>query len=231
MTRVISLVPSVTETLLAWGVAPVAVTRFCEAPGLPTVGGTKNPDLAAIVALRPDVVFMDKEENRAPDAASLAGAGVRVVATAVRSVSDVPPALALLADAAGVEPPAEPPRAEVRVPDRPARVFVPIWRRPWMTVGAQTYGSSLLSASGFDNIFSPEADPYPTVDLSEAAARRPSAVLAPSEPYEFKEKHRPELEQVAPVVFVDGRDLFWWGVRTPGAQERLARMATGLARE
>lgn len=228
MTTVVSLVPSVTETLLSWGVTPAAVTRFCEAPGIPTVGGTKNPDVAAILALRPDVVFMDKEENRAPDASSLRDAGVKVVATAVRSLGDVAPALALLAEAAGVAAPAEPPRARTPVPGRPLRVFVPIWRRPWMTVGAPTYGSSLLSASGFDNVFAVD-DPYPAVELADATARRPDVVLAPSEPYEFKEKHRPELEQVARVQFVDGRDLFWWGARTPAALERLRGMATRLA--
>lgn len=229
MTRIVSLVPSITETLLEWGVEPVAVTRFCEAPGRPTVGGTKNPDIEAILALRPDVVFMDKEENRAPDAAALTEAGVRVIATAVRSVSDVPPALAVLADAAGLAGRPEPPRAPEPMPVPAVRVFVPIWRRPWMTVGGQTYGSSLLSESGFTNVFASGEDLYPTVDLADAAGRRPDVVLAPSEPYEFKEKHRPELEQVAPVVFVDGRDLFWWGARTPGARERLRRMATALA--
>ena len=98
-----------------------------------------------------------------------------------------------------------------------------------MTVGGQTYGSALLSVCGFDNVFASTDDPYPTVDLADAASLGPRAVLAPSEPYEFKEKHRPELEQVAPVRFVDGRDLFWWGARTPAAAERLRRMATELA--
>lgn len=229
MTRLVSLVPSITETLLEWGVTPVAVTRFCEAPGVPAVGGTKNPDLETIVALRPDVVFMDKEENRAPDAAALTEAGVRVAVTAVRSLGDVAPALALLAEAAGLAARPEPPGAALPVPDRqPVKVFVPIWRRPWMTVGGQTYGSTLLSASGFDNVFASDDDPYPTVELEDAEARRPDAVLAPSEPYEFKEKHRPELERVAPVVFVDGRDLFWWGARTPAALQRMRRMAAAL---
>lgn len=230
MSRVVSLVPSITETLLGWGVPPVAVTRFCEAPGLPTVGGTKNPDIAAIVALRPDVVLMDKEENRAPDADSLTDAGVRVAVTDVRSVQEVPAALALIAEAAGLTGVPRPaPRGDVPLPARRLSVFVPIWRRPWMTVGAATYGSSLLSSAGFDNIFASEPDPYPTVDLDAAAARRPDRVLAPSEPYEFKERHRAELEQVAPVVFVDGRDLFWWGSRTPAALGRLREMAGFLA--
>ncbi|MEY2588091.1 MAG: hypothetical protein QOJ67_75, partial [Acidimicrobiaceae bacterium] len=62
--RIVSLVPSATESLLAWGVTPVAVTRFCEQPELLAVGGTKDPDVAAIVALRPDLVVLCEEENR-----------------------------------------------------------------------------------------------------------------------------------------------------------------------
>ncbi|MFS8586549.1 MAG: helical backbone metal receptor, partial [Acidimicrobiia bacterium] len=75
--RVVSLVPSVTETLLAWGVTPVACTRFCEQPDLPHVGGTKDPDVAAIADLAPDLVVMCVEENRREDADALAEAGVR----------------------------------------------------------------------------------------------------------------------------------------------------------
>ncbi|HWE57858.1 MAG TPA: helical backbone metal receptor [Acidimicrobiales bacterium] len=225
--KVVSLVPSITESLLAWGITPIAVTRFCEVPGLATVGGTKNPDIDGIVALAPDVVFMDKEENRAPDAASLENAGVPVIATDVRSVDDVEPALARLAEAVGVVVPP----FRIPVPDkgRGVKVFVPIWRRPWMTVGGRTYGSSALTAAGFVNVYASSADPYPTVELGDVAERRPAHVLAPSEPYDFKEKHRAELEVVGPVRFVDGKDLFWWGVRTPGAVGRLREMAAALA--
>ena len=75
--RVVSLVPSVTETLLAWGVEPVAVTRFCEQPALRAVGGTKDPDIGAIVALAPDLVVVNDEENRREDAEALGAAGLR----------------------------------------------------------------------------------------------------------------------------------------------------------
>jgi ABC-type enterochelin transport system substrate-binding protein len=72
--RVVSLVPSVTETLLAWGLPVAACTRFCEQPDLVHVGGTKDPDLDAIVGLEPDVVVMDREENRRDDAEALMAA-------------------------------------------------------------------------------------------------------------------------------------------------------------
>ena len=93
-----------------------------------------------------------------------------------------------------------------------------------MTINGDTYGSSLLAEVGVANVFADHPDRYPTVeDLATVQADR---VLAPSEPYPFGERQRAELEVVAPVTFVDGRDLFWWGVRTPAAVERL-RAALG----
>jgi len=62
--RVVSLVPSVTETLVAWGVPPIACTRFCEQPDIAHVGGTKRPKLERIIELEPDLVVMCDEENR-----------------------------------------------------------------------------------------------------------------------------------------------------------------------
>src|SRR3954449_6607010 len=100
--RVVSLVPSVTETLLAWGRDPIACTRFCEQPDLPHVGGTKDPDLDGIVALRPDLVVVDEEETRREDAVALAERGIALFVTAVRSVDDVAPTLRRLADAIGL---------------------------------------------------------------------------------------------------------------------------------
>jgi ABC-type Fe3+-hydroxamate transport system substrate-binding protein len=215
--RVVSLVPSVTETLLAWGIEPIACTRFCEQPALPTVGGTKDPDVAAIVALRPDLVIVDEEENRREDHDALVDAGIAVHALAVRSVADVDGQLGPLAEIVGAR---WDPLGDLTPRARPASAFVPIWRRPWMALGVPTYGSSVLDALGIENVFAATA--YPEVTLDEARAGQPDVVLAPSEPYPFAERHRAELERVAPVRFVDGKDLFWWGVRTPGAIARLA---------
>ena len=222
--RVVSLVPSVTETLLAWGVTPVACTRFCEQPDLPHVGGTKDPDVAAVVELRPDLVVMCVEENRREDADALAEADVATAALSIDGVADVAPALRTLAGLVGVDPErveevdTEPSPVHDRV-----RAFVPVWKRPWMSLAGGTYGSSLLAAIGVDNVFADAAERYPTVTLEEARARRPDMVLAPSEPYPFRERHVPLLEEVAPVVLVDGQELFWWGARTGAAIERLRR--------
>jgi ABC-type Fe3+-hydroxamate transport system substrate-binding protein len=217
--RIVSLVPSITETLLAWGVTPVAVTRFCEQPELLSVGGTKDPDLDAIGRLRPDLVVVNDEENRRADVDALVAAGWAVHVVHIESVAGVAPALEGLAARLGV-------RGEIEAPVLPPplrrRAFVPIWRRPWMTMNRATYGSSLLQALGVENVFADDGDRYPTVTLEEAAARRADVVLAPSEPYPFAARHQPELERVAPVRLVDGRDLFWWGTRTPAAVARLA---------
>lgn len=216
--RIVSLVPSVTETLSAWGVEPVACTRFCERPDLRHVGGTKNPDIDAIVGLRPDLVVLDRHENRREDADALVAAGLDIVALEVDSLDGLPAQLGLLAAAIGAEP------VEFDLPVLPplgVTVFVPIWRRPWMTIARGTYGSSLLAALGVGNVFADAATDYPEVTLDEAAARAPELVLVPSEPYMFRDDHLAELAVVAPPERIDGQDLFWWGARTPSAMQRL----------
>jgi len=222
--RIVSLVPSSTETLLALGAHVVACTRFCEQPDLLHVGGTKNPDIAAIVALRPDVVVLDREENRIEDHDALVAAGLEVFVSDVRTVDN---ALAVVTELAALVG-----RYEWRVAhlvQPPARVrrsaFVPIWRRPWMSIGADTYGASMVDLLGIDLVTSDSSDPYPTVELDEIAARRPDLVLVPSEPYVFTDDHVAELSSRLPgaeIIRVDGQDLFWWGVRTPDALERLS---------
>src|ERR1700682_1354911 len=100
--RMGSVVPSMTETLLAWGIEPVACTRFCEQPALPHVGGTKDPDVAAVIGLRPDLVLVDAEENRREDHDELVAAGVPVRVLRIRSLVDVNVQLGDLAADLGV---------------------------------------------------------------------------------------------------------------------------------
>jgi ABC-type Fe3+-hydroxamate transport system substrate-binding protein len=236
--RVVSLVPSVTETLLAWGADVVACTRFCEQPSLRHVGGTKDPDVDAIVALGPDLVVVDREENRRQDAQALAERGLAIHVTHVLDLGDVGPTLAALAERLGVEPG---PPAELVVPaavSERRRAFVAIWRRPWMALGPGTYGASLLEALGVDVVAVDDSEPgrpasrYPMVELADIAALSPDLVLAPSEPYSFRPGHLAELKVALaghPVVPVDGKDLFWWGVRTPGAMTRLGAQLSTIA--
>ena len=236
--RVVSLVPSSTETLLALGADVVACTRFCQQPAIEHVGGTKNPDIGAIVGLAPDVVVLDREENRLEAHDALVAAGLDVFVSDVRTVQDGCEVVAGLAAIAGVATPADhgaqAPAPAPTIGRRPV-AFVPIWRRPWMTIGVRTYGASVLHHLGIDLVLAGDggggdgaggASDYPTVDLEVVAEQRPDLVLVPSEPYDFRPAHLAELaETFGPdtrLVPVDGQDLFWWGIRTPAALRRLA---------
>lgn len=216
--RIVSLVPSITETLSAWDRTPIACTKFCERDDLEHVGGTKNPQIDRIAELVPELVVVDAEENRREDHDELVARGLAVHVVHVRSLDDVNIEMSKLAarvDANWREieiGPSLPPRASV---------FVPIWRRPWMALGRPTYGADLLAHFGVTSVYAGD-EPYPTVKLDDVRERRPDVVLAPSEPYPFKSRHRAELETLAPTHFVDGKDLFWWGERTRHALVRLA---------
>jgi ABC-type Fe3+-hydroxamate transport system substrate-binding protein len=148
-----------------------------------------------------------------------------------RSVADVGPAVERLADAVGAAAPnpfgagAWSRWIDARRRPHASSAAVLIWRRPWTTLNAETYGSSVLDVLGVANVFAEEADRYPVTALADVAARRPDAVLLPSEPYPFSARHVPQVRDAvggARIVLVDGRDLFWWGARTPDAVGRLA---------
>jgi ABC-type Fe3+-hydroxamate transport system substrate-binding protein len=233
--KVVSLVPSATETLLALGVTPIACTRFCEQPDIPTVGGTKDPEVAQISLLKPDLVVVNDEENRFEDVDRLRKLGVPIHEMSPRSVAEVGPAVAALADVVGADVPDPFGRERWRKwleahrrqrKGEPRRTFVLVWRRPWMTLAGDTYGSSVLQLLGCFNVFTGQGVRYPRVELADAAGRKPDVVLLPTEPYPFKERHVAEVVDGIPgaeVTIVDGQDLFWWGIRTPGAVERLSK--------
>lgn len=228
--RVISLVPSATETLAAWGIDPVACTRYCERPDLPHVGGTKNPDIAAIAELAPDLVVVDREENRRPDYDALVATGIEVESLHIASLDDVEPELLRLAQRVGAEWQPEPLPSQSQLPplrhrgggEEPVRVFVPIWRRPFMSIGAPTYGASLLAYCGLEVAFADRPDPYPTLDEADLASEPIDLVLASTEPYPWHRRNLDELDAYGPVHLIDGQDLFWWGTRTPAAVRRVA---------
>lgn len=176
--RIVSLVPSVTESLFDLGAGHKVVGRtvYCVHPApqvnaIPAVGGTKNPDVARILALKPDLVIANQEENRPADVAALQAVGVRVLVSFPRTVRQALDLLWELARWAGVEEDAAPRIAALerfyeqtlawakQVP--PVRVFCPIWRDPWMTFNAETYAHDLLATCGAANIFAGRRRRYP----------------------------------------------------------------------
>ncbi|MBN2472263.1 MAG: ABC transporter substrate-binding protein [Anaerolineae bacterium] len=244
--RVISLVPSITESLfdLALGDRVVGVTEYCIHPAgqlaaLPRVGGPKTPDIPHILALEPDVVMMNREENRLEDAEALHAAGVRVWATQPATVQE---AINLLWDIMEVFD--EPAMVErVRWIERqmdwtlgatanlpPVRVFVPIWYQPWMTISSTAYAHDVLRICGGINVFAAHADSaYPAITLEDIEASQPEIVLLPDEPFKFEPEHAQELSRLDipaarhhRIYHCDGSYLTWHGTRVARAFSEIA---------
>lgn len=218
-TRVVSLVPSLTEALAS--AAPdrlVGATDWCTHPAgleVARVRGTKNPDRAAIRALEPDVVVANREENRELDVRRLREAAVRVWVTDIRTVPDAVASMERLFDALGWDRPGwlSDVRARWTGPLPPATrtVAVPIWRDPWMVVGSDTFTGDLLRRLGWANVFADADERYPHVSVADIVARRPDAVLLPDEPYAFTATDGPEAFPAVPTELVSGRLITWYG--------------------
>jgi len=236
--RIVSLVPSFTETLFALGLRDEVIGRtdYCVQPPqlvarVPAFGGTKTPHLAEVEALAPDLVIASAEENVKEHVERLIDAGLRVYVSlplSVRRALDEINDIARLTDR---EPALHPWLDEARdtVAELEARhaiaravpYFCPIWRRPYMVAGPDTYMSDLLSLCGGESVFGPGPARYYPVELAEAARRRPAVVLLPDEPYPFSAKHLPEMLAFsempavhdARVHLVDGQMITWYGPR------------------
>jgi ABC-type Fe3+-hydroxamate transport system substrate-binding protein len=272
--RIVSLVPSETESVVELvGVSRlVGRTEYCVEPAalvgsVPTVGGTKSIDVDAVLALEPDLVLANQEENARGPIEKLLASGANVHVSFPCGVLEALAYLRALAALLHVSPDAAPIAAVEREVERallsarggagePVRVFVPIWKEPWMTFDGRTFASDLLELVGATNVFSdrprryplaadlgdaPALDAgaigdrdtrYPRVTLDEARARAPELVLLPDEPYAFGEEDRVALEVagVAPrAELVDGKDLFWYGTRLARSIPALARRVRSLS--
>lgn len=220
--RIVSLVPSDTFSLFALGAGDRVVgrTRYCVEPrgavdAIPVVGGTKDTDVDAVMALEPHLIIANQEENARKPLEELARRGANILVAFPRRVADGIAHLARLARALGVErepavrelvrrgyelASAEPP------PGAPSAAFLPIWMDPLMTVSADTFASDMLRLAGARNVFDDRIrqyplaadlgnaaprDPgerdvrYPRITTAEVAERGPEIVLLPDEPHEF----------------------------------------------
>lgn len=247
--RIVSLVPSLTETLFVLGAGDRvgAVTRYCEEPaaavaGLPKVGGTKNPDLAAIRELAPDLVIVNAEENRREDFDALVAAGLSVFVTEPKSIADGVRLIGRLgmlvgcAEAGRTLAASQAARMHAvvtRIAGRvPVPYFCPIWRKPWMAFNADTYAHDMLRAAGGRNVCGEATTRYPEVALEDVACAAPEIVLLPDEPYRFTTRDLPALAPLADtpalrrdrVRFVDGKALSWYGPRIADGLARFAAL-------
>lgn len=242
--RIVSLVPSHTETLHALGVWDdvVGVTSFCVHPETAleektVVGGTKSPSVDRILDLDPDLVVVAVEENPRDVVDALQEAEVEVLVTDPRSLDDAEGAVRALGEATGQVEAAEALVDEIREAREevrrrtagrdPVRVFCPIWRDPWMTINGDTFAHAVLGACGASNPWADAADRYPEVLLDEVRDAGVEAALLPDEPYVFDESDRRDLLEALPldperVRLLDGEALTWYGARTPDGLRTVA---------
>jgi ABC-type Fe3+-hydroxamate transport system substrate-binding protein len=244
--RIVSLVPSLTEALFAFGLADriAGVTRYCvepaEARRKPRVGGTKNVSAEEVRALQPDLVLANIEENTREDVDALIAAGLPVFITYPRTVAGAIAELCLLAAMTAAGEVAQPivteakealQSAEAANSGRtPLRTFCPIWRNPWMTIGPDTYMHDFLRICGAANVYADSPERYPTIELAEVVERRPEVILLPDEPYRFGRRHVPEVIEALGnlrMYLVDGKSLCWYGPRIGPALVEVQRLLWG----
>ena len=239
--RIVSLVPSLTETLFALGLGPEEVvgrTSWCVHPAggvaaVPTVGGTKTPSLRSIRRLAPDLVLLEREENPRAVHEALEQAGIPTWAAHVTATDHVAPMLEELGErigrgAAGARLAADLRGALARIGTvrRPGpRVLPLIWHEPLMALTAARYGGDLLTRCGFLLPDPGGEGGYPRVTPAGLAALDLDALLLTSEPHDFTQA---EGEVIADAVAasgarrplplkVDGEALTWFGARTASA--------------
>jgi len=247
--RIVSLVPSTTETLCALGLADalVAVTVYCVEPrevvrDKTRIGGEKNPDLEKIRGLEPDLVIANIEENLREHVDTLRAWSIpvwvtypRTVAEGIQLIADLGAVTDTQARAAEMLREIEPLYERVRsacARRPPVAAFYPIWRAPYMTINGDTYIHDMLRVCGARNVFADRPERYPTVTLDEVAAQRPAVILLPDEPFRFRRAHLADFAGYGEVPavrdgrihLVDGKPFSWHGPRIAEA----LRMLPGL---
>lgn len=243
--RIVSLVPSLTELVINFGLAKQVVgrTRFCIHPeeaveNIPIIGGTKNPGLDKIIELNPELIIANKEENREQHIQQLrrqTEAKVRV--TEIATINQALLAIHQLGVNLGVETKATAlskkisNMLEVRPEVKPLRTAYFIWKDPWMTVGGDTYIHDVMQHWQLENVYGHRTR-YPKLALDELSQRNPELVLLSSEPYPFKEKHIAMVQEACPnarVMLVEGEWFSWYGSRMLQAFEQLNVWRTSVA--
>jgi ABC-type hemin transport system substrate-binding protein len=229
--RVVSLVPSLTESVAETAAELlVGATDYCVHPStldVARVGGSKFPRVADVLALRPDLVLGNAEENQPQDVAAVRAAGVPVWVTAAPAT--VPAALAslrrLLTEALHQPEPDWLVAAEAAWQHSDevwATAVTPVWRRPWIVLGRDTFAADVLLRLGVANAYAEHAERYPRPDLAELVAAPADLVVLPDEPYAFTAADGPEAFPGRRCALVSGRDLTWYGPSLATARDRLA---------
>jgi len=232
--RVVSLVPSLTESVAVSAPGLLAgATDYCTHPAdldVPRVGGSKYPDLNRVRALHPDLVLANAEENQLSDVDTLRAEGFAVWVTAPTTLATAFTSLRRMLAACGVTPTPrwldEARRAWSSTYDGspPARMgVVPIWRRPWMVLGQDTFAGDVLRHLGVANAYAEAGERYPKVSVEQMRSTGADLVVLPDEPYAFGPQDGPEEFGGLDVALVSGRHLTWYGPSLLEARDLLER--------
>jgi ABC-type Fe3+-hydroxamate transport system substrate-binding protein len=218
--RVVSLVPSLTDAIeTSQPGLLTGATDYCTHPAaldVPRVGGSKYPNVSTVLDLRPDLVVANAEENRPEDVARLRADGIPVWVTA--AAATVPEGLGsvrrLLTQGLGLTEPDWLVAAEDawrQLTPVWVTAIIPVWRRPWVVVGRDTFAGDVLHRLGVANAYADHADRYPRPSLDELNNAGAGLVVLPDEPYEFTATDGPEAFPGLPYALVNGRHLTWCG--------------------
>jgi ABC-type Fe3+-hydroxamate transport system substrate-binding protein len=232
--RVVSLVPSLTEAVASVDATVlVGATDYCVEPptlDVARIGGSKYPSVEAVLALAPDLVLANVEENRLDDVEAIRAAGVPVWVTYPRTLDDALLSLARMFAAMSLPVPEWLEAAErawsMPFPVTATRALVPVWRRPWVVLGSETFAGDVLKRLGVTTLYADDAERYPRPSIDELRAAGPDLLVLPDEPYAFTAGDGPESFPGVPFALVSGRHLTWYG---PSLAEAPAVLSAQLA--
>lgn len=217
----------------------VGVTKFCVHPfdikkNSKVIGGTKNPNINKILALKPDLIIANKEENRQEDI-DLLNKDLPVYTSDIKNSEDN---LRFLQDLQTIFP-----HKDVFKLINSLTSILPyqndvslqscylIWKDPWMTVGNDTFIHHMMSKYGFKNVFDNQPR-YPIFKIDEIKAKNPEVILLSSEPFPFKAMHIAQMKELLPhipIILVDGELFSWYGPRMLKAHEYLMELKSSLS--
>ncbi|QOW10469.1 cobalamin-binding protein [Kaistella flava (ex Peng et al. 2021)] len=222
--KIISLVPSITETLFDFGLTADEVigrTKFCIHPSdlvksVEVIGGTKNLNIDKIKLLNPDLIIANKEENEKIQVEELMK-DFKVWVTVIETLEDNQDFISELGNLLNKEDLALDFNQkitsvfnDVKVSE-PKKVAYLIWKNPYMTVGSDTFINKILGKLDFENLFKNRTR-YPEVSVEEL--KEADLIFLSSEPFPFQQKHIDELQRELPnkeIILVDGEAFSWFG--------------------
>jgi ABC-type Fe3+-hydroxamate transport system substrate-binding protein len=244
--RIVSLVPSQTELLFSLGLEEevVGITKFCIHPNnwfhtKKKIGGTKNPHISEIISLNPDLIIANKEENRAEDVNLLR----EICPVWTSDIHNLDDALKMIEQIGLLVNRKQNSEELIRdIKDQfnvirhshPIKVAYLIWKNPYMSVGRDTFIHSMLTQTGFINVFA-DYTRYPEITEKMLTECNADFVFLSSEPYPFKEKHIAETETLikkknpnGKVLIVNGEYFSWYGSRLKNAADYLSNLINSI---